>query len=61
MLQLSDDEHADDELLSSQGILICIYWRLIGCGLMNIQPLAGKWQLISITLILLEKYEAIKE
>lgn len=41
MLQLSDDKHVDDKLLSNQGLLICIYWKLIDCGLMNMQPLAG--------------------
>lgn len=40
-LQLSDNEHADDKILSNQGLLISIYWGLIGCGLMNMQPLAG--------------------
>lgn len=40
-LQLSDDEHVDDKLLSKPGLLISIYWELIGCGLVSMQPLAG--------------------
>lgn len=40
-LQLSEDEHVDDKPLSNQGLLISIYWKLIGFRLMTMQPLAG--------------------
>lgn len=38
---ITDDEHVGDKLLSNQGLLISIYWKLIGCGLVTRQPLAG--------------------